>query len=75
MSVCCCSIECPSSRRTTRQEGESLPARGGLQSADSVPAAGTTSASDVTFASLLKTPPPPEDSHRKLGSNLHLQPL
>ncbi|KAK1879615.1 putative protein C22orf31 [Dissostichus eleginoides] len=42
MSVCCCSIECPSSRRTTRQEGESLPARGGLQSADSVPAAGTT---------------------------------
>ncbi|KAF3858528.1 hypothetical protein F7725_011729 [Dissostichus mawsoni] len=42
MSVCCCSIECPSSRKTTRQEGESLPARGGLQSADSVPAAGTT---------------------------------
>ncbi|KAI4786241.1 hypothetical protein KUCAC02_037255, partial [Chaenocephalus aceratus] len=42
MSVCCCRMECPSSRRTTRQEGESLPARGGLQSADSVPAAGTT---------------------------------
>ncbi|KAK1878853.1 putative protein C22orf31 [Dissostichus eleginoides] len=61
MSVCCCSIECPSSRRTTRQEGESLPARGGLQSADSVPAAGTTRSllePDILscFADLLQVP-------------------
>ncbi|KAI4792037.1 hypothetical protein KUCAC02_033651 [Chaenocephalus aceratus] len=69
MSVCCCRIECPSSRRTTRQEGESLPARGGLQSADSVPAAGTTRCHIQSAGALLLLQTSPEKEADLRGSS------